>query len=73
MTPKAAYHPIQLFDSRKEFVYAEGAPGAGENEALTFRFDENVKMNALKIWNGFQRSDKHYTANARIKSFEFGR
>lgn len=72
LNPQTAYHPIQLFDSRKEFVFAEGAPGAGENETLTFKFDQKVKMDGLKIWNGFQRSDKHYSANARIKSFEFG-
>jgi len=48
LNPQAAYHPIQLFDSRKEFVFAEGAPGAGENETLTFRFDQNVKMDGIK-------------------------
>jgi hypothetical protein len=72
LKPASAYDPAQLFDSRKEFVWAEGAKGSGENERLTFTFNEPQTITALKIWNGYQRSEKHFEANARVKAIEIG-
>lgn len=72
LKPAEAYAPSMLFDSRKEFVWAEGAAGTGENEKLTFTFGADQRISAVKIWNGYQRSEKHFTSNARVKSFEFG-
>jgi hypothetical protein len=72
LSPVNAYAANQLFDSRKEFVWAEGAKGGGENEKLTFVFDEDQTISMIKVWNGYQRSEKHFESNARVKSFEFG-
>jgi hypothetical protein len=72
LAPAIAYAASQLFDSRKEFVWAEGAKGAGENEKLTFTFEDAQKISSIKVWNGYQRSEKHFESNARVKTFEFG-
>jgi hypothetical protein len=72
LQPVNAYAANQLFDSRKELVWAEGSKGGGENEKLTFAFNEDQNISSMKIWNGYQRSEKHFESNARVKSFEFG-
>ncbi len=72
LEPASAYHAGQLFDSRREFVWVEGAKTNGVGEQLDFLLKENVTITALEIQNGYQRSDAHYKANARVKSIEFG-
>lgn len=73
LEPELAYSPANLFDARKEFVWVEGNKNtAGEGEILTFGFEEPVKITAIQIWNGYQRSDEHFAANARVRNFEFG-
>lgn len=72
LSPTDAYATSQLFDSRKEFVWAEGGTGSGENESLTFSFGQDQTISLIKLWNGYQRSEKHFASNARIKAFEFG-
>ncbi len=71
LAPEAAYSSANLFDSRKEFAWAEGAASAGEGEVLTFEFDNAVNITAIQIWNGYQRSDEHFAANTRVRDFEF--
>ncbi|HZY83051.1 MAG TPA: hypothetical protein VFE50_26210 [Cyclobacteriaceae bacterium] len=71
LSPADAYAASQLFDARKEFVWAEGGKGSGENEYLRFNLDKEQTISSIKIWNGYQRSEKHFNANARIKAFEF--
>lgn len=72
LQPESAYSTANLFDGRKEFCWVEGnANSAGENEVLKFSFaDPNVNITALQIWNGYQRSDEHFSANARVRDFE---
>ena len=72
LSPQTAYSPNNLFDNKKETAWSEGNSTNGENEELSFHFDKQVNITNLKIWNGYQRSDKHYTDNTRVKSFEFG-
>ena len=73
LAPETAYGPANLFDARKEFAWVEGsATAAGEGETLHFRFDQSVQITAIQVWNGYQRSDDHFTANARVRDFEFG-
>lgn len=73
LEPALAYSPANLFDARKEFVWAEGnKTGSGEGEMLQFEFGEPVSISAIQIWNGYQRSDEHFAANARVRDFEFG-
>lgn len=73
LEPEIAYSAANLFDARKEFVWVEGnKTSAGEDEILNFEFHEPVNITAIQIWNGYQRSDEHYAANARLRNFEFG-
>ncbi len=72
LMPETAYSAANLFDSRKEFVWAEGAASSGEGEILTFEFDAPVNITAVQIWDGYQRSDEHFSANARLRDFDFG-
>lgn len=71
LSPEAAYHSSNLFDSKKDLVWAEGSEGKGVGEQIFFTFKENVKIEGLAISNGYQRSETHYKSNARLKSFEF--
>lgn len=73
LAPEGAYSAANLFDARKEFVWAEGnAAGDGVGELLTFSFAHPVTIGSLQIWNGYQRSDEHFSANGRVRDFEFG-
>lgn len=73
LSPESAYGADNLFDSRKEFAWAEGnAATAGEGEVLRFHFDQAVHISGIQIWDGYQRSAEHYRANARVKDFQFG-
>lgn len=73
LEPEAAYSPDFLFDSRPAFGWAdgnEGSSGAGEN--LVFYFDDPVRIEKLKIWNGYQRSETHFLHNERAARISFG-
>ena len=72
LAPEEAYSPLFLFDSRRDFGWAEGSPGDGVGESLVFTFPASVTIAGLWIWNGYQRSDRHFTSNARVKGFTFG-
>lgn len=73
LEPDLAYSPANLFDARKEFVWVEGnKTSAGAGESLNFEFEEPVNITAIQVWNGYQRSDAHLAANARVRDFEFG-
>jgi hypothetical protein len=71
LTPKEAYGIHNLMDSRKEFAWVEGAAGLGIGETITAEFDSPQKIIGIKINNGFQRSDKHFQANARLQTAVF--
>ncbi|MEZ4964814.1 MAG: hypothetical protein R2791_06185 [Saprospiraceae bacterium] len=73
LEPEAAYSAANLFDARKEFVWAEGSKQtAGVGDSIRFGFMEDVNITAIQIWNGYQRSDDHYASNARVRDFRFG-
>lgn len=72
LTPQLAYGPANLMDSRKDLGWAENIKGNGIGESITFTSEETIQITDLKIWNGYQRSPKHFSGNARLKSFLFG-
>ncbi len=73
LAPVSAYGTACLFDARKEFAWVEGNPATdGVGETLQFRFPDKTTITAVEISNGYQRSDEHYTANARVRAFSFG-
>ncbi|MEM9895132.1 MAG: hypothetical protein AAF789_02070 [Bacteroidota bacterium] len=72
LKPELAYGTSNLMDSRKEFGWVEGASGNGIGEEIIFEADEDIRITAVKIWNGYQRSPSHFSGNSRLKSFQFG-
>ncbi|MDX2136059.1 MAG: hypothetical protein SFV52_14840 [Saprospiraceae bacterium] len=73
LSPASAYGTACLFDARREFAWVEGNPATdGVGEMLQFRFPVNTTITALEIRNGYQRSDEHFSANARVRAFSFG-
>lgn len=72
LKPEAAYSTANLFDGRKEFCWVEGnAANAGEGESILLSFDDpKVALTAIQFWNGYQRSDEHFGANARVREVE---
>ncbi|MBN2434408.1 MAG: hypothetical protein JXK07_03980 [Spirochaetes bacterium] len=73
LAPVESYSVDFLFDSRKDFGWADGdSESDGTGEYIVFNFDEEVTIDSLKIWNGYQRSDEHYKANERVEKFSFG-
>ncbi|MFB5650524.1 discoidin domain-containing protein [Leptospira wolffii] len=63
--PNLSYDVMNLFDSRYEYAWASDKKGAGV--FLDFDFKETQKISSIKIWNGYQRSDRHCQTNGRLK------
>jgi len=68
LSPKASYGVDHLFDGKKDFAWVEGVPGNGFGQTIDIVFEKPQKISGLIITNGFQRSSKHYTSNARAKT-----
>ncbi|MCR9253147.1 MAG: discoidin domain-containing protein [bacterium] len=71
LKPILSYGIQNLFDGKKEFGWVEGADNNGEGESMTFNFESEQTLTGIKIRNGYQRSDKHFTANSRLKRATF--
>jgi hypothetical protein len=66
LSPVTAYNILNLFDSRLEFAWAtNGKQTSGVGESFSIQFAEPQDLAGLLIWNGYQRSETHYYANAR--------
>ncbi len=73
LEPIEAYHPDFLFDSRSEFAWNDGnQASSGEGESLTFFFDQAQRIEKFKIWNGYHRSQTHFSQNERASMISFG-
>ncbi len=70
LSPVVAYAASNLFDCKKDFGWAESSDGKGVGESISIETKEDVKINKIKLWNGYQRSNKHYDANCRAKTIE---
>lgn len=68
LEPVLGYSPSYLFDGKKEFGWAEGAATSGKGEFVDMVLEQDIELTAIKIWNGYQRSDTHFKDNARVKS-----
>jgi hypothetical protein len=70
LSPETAYGFENLFDSKLDFAWAtDGKKTDGIGETINMALDTPQKLSGLKIWNGYQRSDTHYYANARPAKF----
>lgn len=73
LEPVEAYNPDFLFDSRTGFGWADGnTDDSGEGEYLTFIFDSPRTIEKIRIWNGYQRSETHFSQNERAASVTMG-
>lgn len=65
LQPDDSYGVMNIFDSRYEYAWASDAKP--KNVALKFTFKEAKTITKIKIWNGYQRSDRHCIENARAQ------
>lgn len=72
LKPALAYGAGNLMDGKKDVAWSEGIKGNGIGETVIFTTEEPLWISRIKFWNGYQRSPKHYSANSRLKSFQFG-
>jgi len=73
LDPVEAYNPDFLFDSRSDFGWADGnTESNGQGENLLFHFDQSQRIEKIKIWNGYHRSQTHFDQNERVASLSFG-
>ncbi len=52
-------------DGDTKTCWAEGVPGLGIGENLTYYFDGNYKVSGLNIWTGHQKTEDLFYKNAR--------
>ncbi|MBN1498938.1 MAG: hypothetical protein JW982_02175 [Spirochaetes bacterium] len=72
LDPEEAYNYDFLFDSKREFGWADGNTKlSGENEFIKFHFDKKVNIVRIKIWNGYHRSKTHFDKNEAVQTFTF--
>jgi len=67
LAPESAYDVSNLFDSRYENAWASNHQSTGVS--LAFDFDQPQRVEKLRLWNGYQRSDQHCWSNSRVKTF----
>lgn len=67
LNPTIAYQPANLFDAYLSSAWVEGNESTGNGEKLTFVSNTNKTFQKVKIWNGYQRSSSHFTANCSAK------
>jgi len=61
------YSPVNAFDSDSTTCFAEGRKKSGISFYLVFT--KNIKIDEIRILNGFGKSEKLYRENNRIKEF----
>jgi len=67
LDPKVAYQPANLFDSRYDFAWStDGKTTTGPGESLEIKFSAPQDLSGIIIWNGYQRSNAHFSANGRV-------
>lgn len=69
LSPVFAYDVSHLFDSQPDMAWStDGKITDGIGQKIKFKFETNQSIKGLMIWNGYQRSSTHFTANSRVKS-----
>ncbi len=71
LNPVFAYDPSHLFDSKSDMAWSsDGKKSTGIGERITLNFTTPVDIASLMLWNGYQRSETHFTANARVAAMK---
>ncbi|GEM_PF-4769611 len=70
LSPELAYGAFRLFDSRPDLAFALDGNKIDTDKSVPLfdlKFHKPVNLKGFFIWNGYQRSDDLYVANARSK------
>ena len=71
LEPEFAYHPAHLFDSQLDMAWStHGKKSRGTGEELSLSFEQPQSFTELLVWNGYQRSSTHFSANGRVSVLE---
>ncbi|MCA0869684.1 caspase family protein [Seohaeicola saemankumensis] len=62
-----SYGPGNLFDGNPATAWVEGVAGTGEGQALSFDFAAPRTVLRLHLQNGYTKSDRTFTRNARVR------
>ncbi|MBE0476554.1 MAG: discoidin domain-containing protein [Coriobacteriia bacterium] len=64
------YVPANLVDGRRDTCWAEGAPGYGVGESVTFDFGGEVTVTRLEVLPGYDKRNEadRWTSNGRLKT-----
>ncbi|OPZ77635.1 MAG: Nicotine adenine dinucleotide glycohydrolase (NADase) [Actinobacteria bacterium ADurb.Bin444] len=66
-TDQFTYGPSNLSDNDLSTAWNEGASGDGVGEWLSFSFNQPVRLSRIDIANGYQRDQKRYLGNGRVR------
>lgn len=64
------YGPGNLFDSRPDTAWVEGVRGNGEGQHLSFEFLAPRDFSTIHLMNGYAKSERTFTRNARVKTLK---
>lgn len=64
------YEPSMMFDGNRETAWVEGEADNGINETLTLHFGAARMLSGFEIINGYDKTQKIWEANARVKSLD---
>lgn len=68
LSPERSYNIYKIFDSKLEDGWSSDKKMTGD--VIEFNFEEPQTIKAIKLWNGYQRSDVHYKSNSRVKTLK---
>jgi len=60
------YGPENLIDDSPATAWVEGVSGTGEGQTLAWEFGADTDINTLFLINGYAKSDRTFTRNARV-------
>ncbi len=66
----ANYKASNLFDKNHETAWVEGVNGLGVGQTITYQGVRGDYIDEIRILNGYVKSDKAWTENARVKSLK---
>lgn len=71
LEPATAYHPANLFDSKYDIAWStDGKKSDGKGESFTLTLNNPQTLSGILLWNGYQRSAKHFKANGRVLALD---
>lgn len=64
-----SYGPGNMFDNDPTTAWVEGVTGNGEGQSLSFDFAAPRSVTQLHLQNGYAKSERTFTRNARVRDF----